>query len=141
MALGAMDVSLFQLVPAYGSFAMQGKRVTPQFITRITDASGKELYKAGKPRGVQALQPENAAALIRMLQRAVDQGTGTALRLRYGLTGPYAGKTGTSQDYSDAGSWPAHRAWSRVPGWCLRPRDTLQQRLGHGWIAGLAGGG
>ena len=102
MALGAMDVSLFQLVPAYGSFAMQGKRVTPQFITRITDASGKELYKAGKPRGVQALQPENAAALIRMLQRAVDQGTGTALRSRYGLTGPYAGKTGTSQDYSDA---------------------------------------
>jgi penicillin-binding protein 1A len=33
---------------------------------------------------------------------AVDQGTGTALRSRYGLTGPYAGKTGTSQDYSDA---------------------------------------
>jgi len=37
-----------------------------------------------------------------MLQRAVNEGTGTALRTRYGLNGPYAGKTGTSQDYSDA---------------------------------------
>lgn len=102
MSLGAMDVSLQQLVPAYGAFAMQGKRVTPQLITRITDAQGKELYKAKAPRSVQALDAEVAAQLVRMLQRAVDQGTGTALRTRYGLTGAYAGKTGTSQGYSDA---------------------------------------
>jgi penicillin-binding protein 1A len=102
MSLGAMDVSLKQLVPAYGAFAMQGKRVTPQLITRITDAQGKELYKAKAPRSVQAVDAEVAAQLVRMLQRAVDQGTGTALRTRYGLTGAYAGKTGTSQGYSDA---------------------------------------
>lgn len=102
MALGAMDVSLHQLVPAYGAFAMKGRRVTPQLITRITDAQGNELYKAKKPRSVQALSEASAAQLIAMLQRAVDQGTGAALRSRYGLTGPYAGKTGTSQDYSDA---------------------------------------
>jgi penicillin-binding protein 1A len=102
MALGAMDISLLQLVPAYGAFAMQGRRVTPQLITRITDARGKELYKARAPRSVQAVDPMVAAQLVRMLQRAVDQGTGTALRTRYGLTGEYAGKTGTSQGYSDA---------------------------------------
>jgi penicillin-binding protein 1A len=102
MALGAMDASLLQLVPAYGAFAMQGKRVTPQLITRITDARGRELYKAKAPRGVQALDPLVAARLIRMLQRAVDEGTGVALRTRYGLAGAYAGKTGTSQGYSDA---------------------------------------
>lgn len=102
MALGAMDVSLHQLVPAYGAFAMKGRRVTPQLITRITDAQGNELYKAKKPRSVQAISELNAAQLIAMLQRAVDQGTGAALRGRYGLSGPYAGKTGTSQDYSDA---------------------------------------
>ena len=102
MALGAMDVSLQQLVPAYGAFAMKGKRVSPQLITRITDADGKELYKAKKPGSVKAISEASAAQLIAMLQRAVDQGTGAALRSRFGLSGPYAGKTGTSQDYSDA---------------------------------------
>ncbi|MBK9177371.1 MAG: hypothetical protein IPM46_13760 [Flavobacteriales bacterium] len=43
-----------------------------------------------------------AAGITTMLQRAVNEGTGTVLRSRYGLNGPYAGKTGTSQDYSDA---------------------------------------
>ncbi|MBL7981621.1 MAG: transglycosylase domain-containing protein [Flavobacteriales bacterium] len=102
MALGATEVSLRELVPAYGAFAMGGKRVTPQLITRITDAQGKELYKARVPKSVQAISENTAADLIAMLRRAVDQGTGAALRSRYGLTGPYAGKTGTSQDYSDA---------------------------------------
>jgi penicillin-binding protein 1A len=102
MSLGAMDVSLMQLVPAYGAFAMQGKRVTPQLITRITDAQGRELYKARAPQAVQALDPSVAAQMVRMLQRAVDQGTGSALRSRYRLSGAYAGKTGTSQGYSDA---------------------------------------
>ncbi len=102
MALGATEVSLRELVPAYGAFAMGGKRVTPQMITRITDATGKELYKARAPKSVQAISENAAADLVAMLRRAVDQGTGAALRSRYGLTGPYAGKTGTSQDYSDA---------------------------------------
>ena len=102
MALGATEVSLRELVPAYGAFAMGGKRVTPQLITRITDATGKELYKARAPKSVQAIGEHTAADLIAMLRRAVDQGTGTALRSRFGLMGPYAGKTGTSQDYSDA---------------------------------------
>jgi penicillin-binding protein 1A len=102
MALGATEVSLRELVPAYGAFAMGGKRVAPQLITRITDATGKVLYKAKAPKGVQAISANSAADLIAMLRRAVDQGTGAALRSRFGLTGPYAGKTGTSQDYSDA---------------------------------------
>ncbi|HRP00698.1 MAG TPA: penicillin-binding transpeptidase domain-containing protein, partial [Flavobacteriales bacterium] len=102
MALGATEVSLRELVPAYGAFAMGGKRVAPQMITCITDAAGKVLYKAKAPKGVQAISPNSAADLIAMLRRAVDQGTGAALRSRFGLTGPYAGKTGTSQDYSDA---------------------------------------
>lgn len=102
VALGASSVSLEELVPAYGAFALRGRRVRPQLIKRITDAQGQVLYEAKPPKPVQALQEATGAAIAVMLQRAVNEGTGSALRTRYGLTGPYAGKTGTSQDYSDA---------------------------------------
>lgn len=102
MALGAMDVSLKEVVPAFGAFAMQGRIVRPQLITSITDAQGKVLYKAKKPTARQAIQPSSAADVTAMLQRAVDQGTGATLRTRFGASGPWAGKTGTSQDYGDA---------------------------------------
>jgi penicillin-binding protein 1A len=102
VSLGASSISLRELVPAYGAFAMRGKRVEPQLITKITDASGKVIYTAKKPRSSQAIRPETAAGITAMLQRAIDQGTGTALRSRYGVTAPIAGKTGSSQDYGDA---------------------------------------
>lgn len=102
MALGATEVSLRELVPAYGTFATGGQRMTPQLITSITDAQGKVLYKAKQARSTRPIRESTAAGITAMLQRAVNEGTGAALRSRYGLTGPYAAKTGTSQDYSDA---------------------------------------
>lgn len=102
MALGATGVSLRELVPAYGTFATGGQRVALQLITSITDAAGKVLYKAKRARITRPIQESTAAAITAMLQRAVNEGTGAGLRSRFGLTGPYAGKTGTSQDYSDA---------------------------------------
>ena len=102
VSLGASSISLRELVMAYGAFAMRGQVVGPQLITRITDVGGKVLYKAEAPQGQQAITPHTAAAVTAMLQRAIDQGTGTALRSRFGITAPMAGKTGTSQDYSDA---------------------------------------
>jgi len=102
MALGAVDISLREIVPAYGAFAMQGRRIAPRMITRITDAHGQVLYRAKDARTRQALRSSTAADITAMLQRAVDQGTGTALRTRYGISVPIAGKTGTSQDYGDA---------------------------------------
>ncbi|HPF89454.1 MAG TPA: transglycosylase domain-containing protein [Flavobacteriales bacterium] len=102
MALGAVDISLREIVPAFGAFAQQGRLNGPQLITRITDAQGRELYRAREPRSAQALSPGTAADITAMLQRAVDQGTGAALRSRFGIKAPLAGKTGTSQDYGDA---------------------------------------
>lgn len=102
MALGAMDISLREIVPAFGAFAMQGLTVTPQLIVSITDAQGNELYRAKKPKATQAISENTAADITAMLQRAIDQGTGGPLRSRYGVTSPIAGKTGTSQDYGDA---------------------------------------
>lgn len=102
VSLGASSISLRELVRAYGAFAMRGQVVEPQLITKITDAQGKVLYQAKAVKGRQAIAPHTAAAVTAMLQRAIDQGTGAALRSRYGITVPIAGKTGSSQDYSDA---------------------------------------
>ncbi len=102
LALGAADISLKEIVRAYGAFAMRGRVVRPQLIDRITDAEGKELYRAKGPQSEQALDPQVAATITTMLRYAVDHGTGSTLRTIYGLRSAFAGKTGTSQDYSDA---------------------------------------
>lgn len=102
VSLGASSISLRELVRAYGAFAMRGQVVEPQLISKITDAQGKVLYQARSVKGRQAIAPHTAAAVTAMLQRAIDQGTGAALRSRFGITVPIAGKTGSSQDYSDA---------------------------------------
>ncbi len=102
LALGAVDVSLKAIVRAYGAFARQGRLVTPRLITRITDAQGKVLYQAKASVSRQALSATTAAVISAMLRRAVNEGTGTAIRTRYSVTGELAGKTGTSQDFSDA---------------------------------------
>lgn len=102
LALGATDIALKEIVPAYGAFAMNGRRVTPQLIVSITDAKGKTLYQAERPASKQAITGKVASDINAMLLRAVDQGTGVALRSKYDVTGPFAGKTGTSQDYGDA---------------------------------------
>lgn len=102
LALGATDIALKEIVPAFGAFAMQGRLVRPRSIASIADAQGNVLYRAKKPQSRQAISSNTAETVTRMLQRAIDQGTGVDLRSKFGVSGPYAGKTGTSQDYSDA---------------------------------------
>jgi penicillin-binding protein 1A len=102
VSLGAADISLQEIVRAYGAFAMRGRRVDPVLIEKITDAGGKVLYTAKSSGGRQAIEERTAGMITAMLQRAVTSGTGAALHSRYGVTAAVAGKTGTSQDYSDA---------------------------------------
>ncbi len=102
VSLGAADIALMEIVPAYGAFAMRGQRVVPRLITSITDAQGKVLYKAKEGSTIQALSPAAAAGITAMLQRAIDQGTGAPLRSRFGIKSALAGKTGTSQEHADA---------------------------------------
>ncbi|MBK8340234.1 MAG: transglycosylase domain-containing protein [Flavobacteriales bacterium] len=102
ICLGASDLSLEEVVPAYGAFAYRGQRTKPRLIEKITDAQGKVLYEAPKTKMRQAISRGTANVISSMLRRAVDQGTGAALRSRYGVTVPLAGKTGTSQDQRDA---------------------------------------
>ena len=100
MALGANTASLLELVAAYGAFANGGKAFTPVAVTRITDQMGNVLYER-KPAGMRAvMDTANVSMLTDMLRAVINEGTGNSVR-SYGLSGDYAGKTGTAQNYSD----------------------------------------
>lgn len=102
LALGAADLSLQELVQAYSAFANNGLTRGLQLIEKITDATGKVIYQGKMAPARRALDMEVAETITAMLQRAVSQGTGAAMRSRFGVRGDLAGKTGTSQDYADA---------------------------------------
>ena len=102
IALGAIDLSLWDMVPIYATFANEGKKPAPVMIERILDGKDSVIYenKAIEPQYI--LDPEITNTLTAMLQRAVNEGTGIRLRTEFNITSQLAGKTGTSQNFSDA---------------------------------------
>ncbi|WP_242922061.1 penicillin-binding protein 1A [Pontibacter liquoris] len=103
LALGTSDVTLFDMVGAYGTFVNSGTWTEPNFITRIEDKHGNVVAEF-EPRKVEALSEETAYLMEYMLQAAAQPG-GTAyygLRYRNGLKNEIGAKTGTTQNYSDA---------------------------------------
>lgn len=98
IALGTLEVTPLDLAVAYSTFANNGLRPTPVFITEISDAQG-EVLERNEPQLVQVLSPTTAYQMTSILQDVVRRGTGTAAR---GLTQPTAGKTGTTNDLEDA---------------------------------------
>jgi penicillin-binding protein 1A len=102
VALGTAAASPIQLALAYAAFANGGTLHEAYFIERITTTSGRVLYSREKKTGQRVLSQRTAALINSMLQTAVLSGTGSAIPLRYGAASSWAGKTGTSQSYSDA---------------------------------------
>jgi penicillin-binding protein 1A len=100
LALGTSEVNLLELVSAYAVLAAQGIRTDPLFILKVEDAEGNVL-ETNPPRPTDVLSSETAAVMTSMLQSVVDHGTGYPARAM-GLTVPAAGKTGTTDDYTDA---------------------------------------
>lgn len=103
LALGVSDVTLFDMVGAYGTFVNSGTWVEPNYITRIEDKHGNVLYTP-VPNTVDALSEETAYMMVHMLKAAAEPG-GTSyygLRHRNGLKNEIGAKTGTTQNYSDA---------------------------------------
>jgi penicillin-binding protein 1A len=102
LCLGVSDISLFEMVGAYTAFANLGIHAKPIFIKKITDKKGNVLAAYGNK--VNEALPENVAyQTTEMLKGAVNKGTATRLRSRYGLTSEaIAGKTGTTQNNADA---------------------------------------
>jgi len=97
IALGAKEVSPIDMAAAYATFANDGVRVEPTAVVRITDANGRELYRAD-PKRVRSIPSGVARGVTHTLQQVVKRGTGT----RAALDRPTAGKTGTSQQWRDA---------------------------------------
>jgi penicillin-binding protein 1A len=104
VALGSADLSLLEMVSAFGTFPNRGRHATPLFITRIEKADGTVLAEFKPPPAnnmPKALSPDNADAMTRLLQAVTDGGTAGSLRWKYKIPSDMAGKTGTSQNHSD----------------------------------------
>jgi penicillin-binding protein 1A len=100
LALGTGEMSLFELTSAYGVFANRGIWRMPTTIRRVVDRYGREIYRA--PDTERAVISEATAYLMTsMMADVVNRGTATSARAT-GFTLQAAGKTGTSNDYTDA---------------------------------------
>src|SRR3972149_11125353 len=99
IALGTSEVSPIELTSAYGTIANNGVHVEPISVLRIEDRNGI-LIDEFAPQHTEAVSPQTSAVIINMLQDVVNYGTGAGVR-RY-FQYPAAGKTGTTQNYSDA---------------------------------------
>ncbi len=101
LALGTMDVSLMELVGAYGTFANKGVNTEPIFVARIEDRQGN-LLGSFLPETTDAIGEVTAYTTLQSLQEVVSGGTAGRLRWQWGFTGEMGGKTGTSQENRDA---------------------------------------
>ncbi len=92
------------MITVYATMANQGRRPLFYYLERIETADGKVLLRNPRPNPKafrQVIPEEHAAMVTRMLQTAVNEGTGKRLRSQFGLTEDIAGKTGTTQNNTD----------------------------------------
>jgi penicillin-binding protein 1A len=113
IALGAVDITVQDMVAAYSTFANQGVYIKPQFIIRIEDKNGANIYEPTM-ESHDVLSKDIAFAVIKLLEGVTESGSGVRLRTQgggsgdnrwtgypYMFTNPIAGKTGTTQNQSD----------------------------------------
>jgi penicillin-binding protein 1A len=101
LCLGTNDASVKEMVAAYSTFANQGMRVDPIFVSRIEDSQGNVLYSA-IPHRTEVTSENAYYKILSILLNVVDSGTGASLRSRYGISAQMGGKTGTTNSNSDA---------------------------------------
>lgn len=118
IALGTPDLSVYEMVGAYGAFANKGIYVKPIMVTKIEDKNGTIVYQS-KPETRDVLSEESSYVTLKLLEGVTKFGSGARLRhdipedernyvYKNVVTGyPYkfdnaiAGKTGTTQNQSD----------------------------------------
>src|SRR3989304_3951197 len=98
IALGSSGVTLLEMCTAYATFANGGLRPAPFFLREVRDSRGEVLERT-TPEAEQAISPETAYLMVRMMQEVIQSGTGKAAR---GLGHFLAGKTGTTNENTDA---------------------------------------
>jgi penicillin-binding protein 1A len=100
IALGSADISLWEMVGAFNTFANKGVFIEPIMVTRIEDKYGN-IIEEFIPDKQEAMSEETAYLMLDLMKGVVMSGTGIRLRYKYGFTNPIAGKTGTTQNQSD----------------------------------------
>lgn len=101
LCLGPCDITVAEMVSAYTVFVNHGIRSAPLFVTKIEDNEGNVLAEFS-PRMNEVISQASADKMLYMLRGVVDGGTAGRLRFRHNLTAPIGGKTGTTNNNSDA---------------------------------------
>lgn len=101
LCLGPCDISVGEMASAYTAFVNHGIRASLMFVTKIEDSDGN-LIAQFQPRMNEVISEESAHKMLYMLKAVVNGGTASRLRGKYGMKGDIAGKTGTTNNNSDA---------------------------------------
>ena len=101
LALGTSEVFPIEIVSAYAALANKGVYSKPFAITKIEDRYGNVL-KEFFPDRKEVLSEETSFLMTSLMQTVMDRGTGGSARWKYKFNRPAAGKTGTTQGWSDA---------------------------------------
>ena len=153
LALGTSPVTLKEMVASYATIANGGNYIEPLLVLRVEDRTGKTLEGFVSQQPEPVLRRPIALMLVNVMRGVVDEGTGVAIRRRFGIQADVAGKTGTTQDNSDgwfimmhpqlvAGAWVGYDD-NRIPmgSWGQGARSALpivgevfQHSLRSRWI-------
>jgi penicillin-binding protein 1A len=98
VALGSVEVTLQEQVAAYSSFPNDGIRIAPRLIRRVTNQDGVPMWEDA-PQVTEAISQKTARTMMVMLEEVTRAGTGAAAAQ---LHHPLGGKTGTTNDFTDA---------------------------------------
>ncbi len=101
LCLGPCEVSVAEMVSAYTTFANNGIRCAPMFVSKIEDNEGN-VIATFNPRMNEVISEESAQKMLVLLKGVVDGGTAGRLRYKYNFVGEMGGKTGTTNRNSDA---------------------------------------
>jgi penicillin-binding protein 1A len=100
LALGTSPVTLLEMVSAYTTIAESGEHRKPIVVKRILDYSGKVIAEFDNQPN-RAMSETSAVTLLDIMRDVVSQGTGQAIKGRFGIVADVAGKTGTTQNNTD----------------------------------------
>ena len=103
LSMGTAEANIKEVAIAYSSFANGGYRIKPYSISSIKTPAGEVIFRRDSTEEKTRIMTDRSGILMSaMLQKAIREGTGASMGSVYGVTIPLGGKTGTSQDYSDA---------------------------------------
>jgi penicillin-binding protein 1A len=101
LCLGPCDITVGEMVSAYTVFVNHSIRAAHMFVTKIEDNEGNVITQF-QPRLNEVISEESAHKMLYMLKAVVEGGTAGRLRYRYNIPGEIGGKTGTTNNNSDA---------------------------------------